>query len=121
MAIFLKIIFFAVLTIYLVGLGFLLPAINDELNVDNKINYTTIDKQFSVSSSDNLDCDCGTITCNEYIFIHGELPSDCTSASAEKMTIVSTIKDLPIWFNAIFILLPFIMWVTVGVLMFLPV
>lgn len=90
MAIFLKIMFFGILTVYLVGLGFLLPEMNKILNPDNQINYNSIDK--TIPQSDG-----------------------------QKVTLISTIGDLPLWFNTIFVILPFILWIISVIIIFLPV
>lgn len=121
MAIFLKSIFLMVLTIYLVGLGFILPEINKTLNTDNQITYTTIDKTLYKQTEDTSNCDCGVLTCVEYSTIYGQLPEGCNNVDMERVTLLSSISDLPLWFNTIFIIIPFIMWLILIVLMFLPV
>lgn len=123
MVVFLKSVFLMLLTVYLVGLGFMLPAINNELNTDNQINYTAINKNLPIQSEANMDCDCGTITCAEYQLIYDRLPEGCNNAVNDngRVTLISTIAGLPLWFNTIFIVLPFIMWIILIVLMFMPV
>ena len=90
MNIFLKSVFFTILTLYLVGIGFLLPSINTILNPNNPITYNSFDKNIE------------------------------QSGQAQHVTLISTISDLPLWFNVMFIGIPFIMWCIVLVIMFLP-
>lgn len=82
-----RMIIFIVVTIYLVGLGFLIPAINKDIN-QNKITYDSTGKAISTGT--------------------------------QQFNFITSITSLPIWFNIIAIVIPFIIWGLLLITFFLP-
>lgn len=83
-----RMIIFIVLICYLIGLGFMLPAINNLLDDNNKVLYDNSSRA---------------------------LPQDQT-----EFTFVTSITSLPLWFNTIFIMIPFIIMIIIGITFFIP-
>jgi hypothetical protein len=83
-----RMLLFIFLTIYLIALGFFIPAINNELAGNNQISYNY----------------------TSYTPPHQD----------ESFNLITSISGLPLWFNTIFLLVPFIADIIVGITLFFP-
>lgn len=81
--------FFIVILFYLVGLGFLLPAINQWI--------VPQDRQIGTNSQNQTLLNQDT-----------------------QFNLITSITTLPAWFNIIFIVIPFILWIGIGISFFIP-
>lgn len=80
-----RMILFIGIAVYLIGLGFLIPAMNNDLS--NGISATN---------------------------------SSNTLTSGHDFNFVTSITSLPLWFNTIFVIIPFVAWIIIGISLFFP-
>ena len=119
------IVIFVTITIYLIGLGFFLSAMSEDIS----IKYHAEDKSLSAitgaTASSSGQCDCGTLTCSEYALIHGTDARDSLCASQEQLNntilgrMVTSIESLPLWANTLLIIIPAILWILTLILLVL--
>jgi hypothetical protein len=81
-----RMILFIGISIYLIALGFLIPAINKDVTAS----------QIEMNSQNN------------------------TISGDTQFNFVTSITSLPIWFNTIFIIIPFILWLLLLISFFTP-
>lgn len=87
---------FLVCLFYLVGLAFLLNAMSETIAIDYSTTSQGIGQSFSFLG---------------FNFMLGE---------SFLGNVVVSIANIPLWFNSIFIVMPFILMVTFGIMMWIP-
>jgi hypothetical protein len=113
---------FIVLTIYLIGLGFFLSAMSDDIAIKYSSEEKGVPSKYSGASGT---CDCGTLTCTEYALIHGNDAMNSLCSSQEQVNnsvfgnMVVSIESLPLWANTLLIIIPALLWILCGVLLIL--